>query len=74
MYATAGYNTDDFLTAFLRFTSNHGNPLLVVSDSGSQLIKAGNVIDGGDPTKLDWKRILEGMNRLHFTPMNRHVE
>ena len=60
MYATAGYSTDDFLTAFLRFTANHGNPLLVVSDSGSQMIKAGRVIEGGDPTKLDWTRIREG--------------
>ena len=60
MYATAGYSTDDFLTAFLRFTSNHGNPLLIVSDSGSQLIRAGKVIEGGDPTKLDWERIQEG--------------
>ena len=60
MYATAGYSTDDFLTAFLRFTANHGNPLLVVSDSGSQMIKAGHVIEGGDPTKLDWTRIREG--------------
>ena len=35
MLATAGYSTDDFLTAYLRFTSNFGCPLLVVSDSGS---------------------------------------
>ena len=44
MYATAGYSTDDFLTAFRRFTSHHGNPLLIVSDAGSQLKKAGKVI------------------------------
>ena len=60
MYATAGYSTDDFLTAYLRFTSNCGNPLLVVSDAGSQMIKAGQVVEGGDPMKLDWKRICEG--------------
>ena len=32
----------------------------MVSDAGSQLIKAGKVIDGGDPSKLDWNRIREG--------------
>ena len=57
--ATAGYSTDDFLTTFLRFTASHGNPLLVVSDAGNQLIKAGKLIDGGDPTKLNWKTIQE---------------
>ena len=60
MYATAGFGTDDFLTAFTRFTANHGNPLLVVSDSGSQLVKAGKVIDAVDLSKVDWKKITEG--------------
>ena len=59
MLATAGYSTDDFLTAYLRFTANFGCPLLVVSDAGSQLVKAGKVIDGVDPSKLDWTRIRE---------------
>ena len=49
MLATAGYSTDDFLTAYHRFTSNFGCPLLVVSDAGSQLIKAGKIIEGADP-------------------------
>ena len=53
MLATAGYSTDDFLTAFTRFTSNNGNPLLVVSDAGSQLVKAGKVIERSDPSSLD---------------------
>ena len=34
MYATGGYSTDDSFTTYVRFTSNHENPLLVVSDSG----------------------------------------
>ena len=51
--ATAGYSTDDFLTAYRRFTANFGNPLLVVSDSGSQLKKAGKLIEQGDPASLD---------------------
>ena len=60
MYATAGYSTDDFLTTYHRFTANHANPLLVVSDAGSQLRKAGQVIEKGDPAGLDWDRIKEG--------------
>ena len=60
MLATAGYGTDEFLTAYTRFTANFGNPLLVVSDSGSQLVKAGKMIDKFDMGKLDWTRIKEG--------------
>jgi len=60
MMATAGYSTDDFLTTFRRFTANFGNPLLVVSDAGTQLRKAGQVIQQGDPSTLDWNRIMEG--------------
>ena len=60
MYATAGYSTDDFLTAYHRFTANHGNPVLVVSDAGTQLRKAGQVIEKGDPASLDWNKIVQG--------------
>ena len=31
-----------------------------MSDAGSQMIKAGKVVEGADPSKLDWKRISEG--------------
>ena len=63
LYATAGYSTDDFFTAYVRFTSNHGNPLLVVSDSGSQLVKAGKVVDPSDPRSLDWIKIKEKVSK-----------
>ena len=63
MYAAAGYATDDFLTAYTRFSANHGNPLLVVSDSGSQLMKAAKHVDQFDLSKLDWVRIKEGAAR-----------
>ena len=55
-----GYGTDDFLTAYTRFTANHGNPLIVVSDSGSQLVKAGKLVDQFDMSKLAWVEICEG--------------
>ena len=38
----------------------NGCPLLVVSDAGSQLRKAGTVVEKGDPAGLDWQRIVEG--------------
>ena len=57
MYAVAGYSTDAFLTAYHRFTANHGNPLLVVSDAGTQLKKAGKMIDSDGGTGMDWGRI-----------------
>ena len=60
IHATAGYGTDDLLTAFALLTANHENPLLVVSDSGSQLVKASNLMDQIDLTKLAWKKIAEG--------------
>ena len=34
--------------------------MLVVSDSGSQLVKAGKLIDQIDLSKLDWNKISEG--------------
>ena len=63
MLATAGYSTDDFLTTYRRFTANFGNPLLVVSDAGSQLKKAGKLVEQGDPAALDWDRIQQGAAR-----------
>ena len=58
--ATAGYSTDDFLTAYRRFTDNYGNPLLVLSDAGSQLKKSGKILDQSDPSNLNWEKIRSG--------------
>ena len=63
MYATSGYSKDDFLTAFHRFTSNHGNPLMVVSDSGSELKKASQLLAQDDPAGLDWTEIVNAAAR-----------
>ena len=60
MLATAGYSTDDFITAYRRFTANFGNPALVITDAGTQLKKAGQVLEAGDPSSLDWKKIADG--------------
>ena len=58
-----GCSTDDFLTTYRRFTANFGNPLLVVSDAGSQLKEAGKLVEQGDPAALDWDRIQQGAAR-----------
>ena len=55
MYAMGGYSTDNFLTPYTRFNAIHRNPLLVVSDSGSQLVKAAKFVDQFDLTKFDWE-------------------
>ena len=59
--AVPGYDTGSFLIAFNKFTSNHGMPEFVTSDKGSQLVKAGKIlnVEKGDWDELDWKRILE---------------
>ncbi|MCP3680154.1 MAG: hypothetical protein GY782_07870, partial [Gammaproteobacteria bacterium] len=40
-----GYDTYSFLLTFSRFTSNYGNPALVVSDRGTQLLKASKTVE-----------------------------
>ena len=72
MYTTSGYSTDDFMTAFHRFTANHGNLLLVVSDAGSQMKRAGTISKQDEPGNLDWDCIREcaaenGMNLIVIT-------
>merc|ERR1712082_94602 len=40
-----GYDTYSFLLTFSRFTSNFGNPALVVSDRGTQLMKDSKTVE-----------------------------
>ena len=40
-----GYDTGSFLMAYIHFTSNYGNPALVVSDRGTQLMKASKTVE-----------------------------
>ena len=63
LLATAGYDTDSFLNRHAEFTYRHGKPKSVVSDRGTQLVKAGLVLsqDGQDdtPNKWSWKKIVD---------------
>jgi hypothetical protein len=54
------YGAEAFLMRWKVFTSTRGDPKLVVSDKGSQLMAAAQVIDWTrkeDPTKWDWNQI-----------------
>ena len=58
LLAVPGYDTYSFLLAYSRFTSDYGAPALVVSDRGTQLVRAGKVIGGqSDVTGWDWTLI-----------------
>ena len=40
-----GYDTGSFLVSYKRFTNDFGTPELIVSDRGSQLVKAGKILN-----------------------------
>ena len=56
-----GYDTGSFLLAYVRYTSNCGRPALIVSDRGTQLVKAGNMMNNEslDVGNWDWSRIVD---------------
>ena len=53
-----GYSTESFLLAYICFTSNHGSPALSVSDKGTQLVKAGQVLNS-DMSTWNWSKITD---------------
>ena len=59
LMAVPGYDTYSFLLAYVRFTSDHGSPRLVVSDRGTQLVRAGKMINEkvDHVSRWDWKTI-----------------
>ena len=56
-----GYDTQSFMLAYVRFTSNFGTPALICSDRGSQLVKAGDSVNARQPdtTGWEWNRIID---------------
>ena len=56
-----GYHTASFLVAYRRFTNDFGTPELIVSDPGSQLVKAGKIlnIENQDLDDINWTPILD---------------
>ena len=59
LLAVPGYDTYSFLLAYARFTADHGPPARVVSDRGTQLVKAGKMVGDSleDVEKWDWEDI-----------------
>ena len=51
-----GYSTNDFLLAYMCHVNQRGNPVLVHSDRGSQLVAAHKEVCD-DPLKYDWESI-----------------
>ena len=48
LYLACGYSTEEFLLAYEQFVSDHGTPISVHSDRGSQIVSAAGEIDGSD--------------------------
>ena len=68
--AVPGYDTGSFLLALKKFTNNFGTPELIVSDRGSQLVKAGKIVNVGTATNLDnldWTKIVEATTKSGTT-------
>ena len=67
-----GYDTYSFLLTFSRFTSNFGNPALVVSDRGTQLMKASKTVEsvreGGGGLQGDCLQGQSAPGRLTLPP------
>ena len=58
LYVVPGYDVYSFLITYSRFVADHGPPALVVSDRGSQLVKAGSLIgESAEPKAWDWEDI-----------------
>ena len=56
------YSTEDFLIAFKEYCALRGVPETVFSDCGSQLVKAGAILEAGDD--IDWGHV-SGMTGRH---------
>ena len=60
LLAVSGYSTDKFLLRHKEFVSRHGDPQTLVSDRGTNLVKAGMILDADShPTNWNWKKIVE---------------
>ena len=59
MLATSGYSTADFLCKHEEFTARNNCPRSIVSDRGSQLVRAGMVLaDKEKPSSWRWEEVI----------------
>ena len=60
LLAVPGYSTDKFLIRHKEFVCRHGEPLTIVSDRGTSLVKAGMILEEDThPKTWNWRRICE---------------
>ena len=45
LFLSCGYSTEDFLLSYEQFVSDHGTPVTVHSDRGSQLVSAAGEVE-----------------------------
>ena len=64
LLATCGYDTGSFLLKHEEYVANHGAPISIVSDRGTQLVSAGKILAEkasdsvkDQPGKWDWRAI-----------------
>jgi len=68
LYATSGYSTDKFLIKHKEFVWRHGDPATLVSDRGTNLVKAGMVLsEDSHPTNWNWTKIVEANKTTNWT-------
>ena len=57
VHVALGYSTDHFMTVFKDYISLRGLPETVYSDAGSQLVKAGKVLNQEMEGEMEWAEI-----------------
>ena len=64
-----GYSTEDFLVKHSEFVARCGVPSTIVSDKGSQLVAAGNIVANQDLpcNKYNWERIISATSSSTWT-------
>ena len=66
----AGYDTDSFLLRHQEFVARHGNPAVIFSDRGTNLVKAGATLAKeklDDDRNWDWARIVADNKASNWT-------
>ena len=67
LLATSGYSTADFLSKHEEFIARKGRPRSIVSDRGSQLVRAGMVLaEKEKPENWKWEEVVRQNSASHW--------
>ena len=72
LLATSGYSTSDFLLKHEEFVARKNSPCHIVSDRGSQLVRAGMVLaEKEKPKNWNWNEVIRknATTNLDFVPI-----